>query len=271
MRMNVWCVRVASSIALAVCVFSTLSFWGAERERLKITTVEVYDSKLHRIQSIDQLLQELGTMPGDTVSERVLSLENLLRARFYYGYARYSFRENWVAWLAARTIDADLDAKTNAREIIESSWASCSQQAIVVQEVLRRMKLPYASVLFPNHFTAAVQIDGIWYVVDPWEPLERDRSHLFALSDWQSAKARAQFLSPAALAVWEPALAARIPQLAHVNRHPAPTMAWFHPLSQLLSNWLWVPALLWLVFSLRAAMAVRATRTRISSEVPLSV
>lgn len=262
MRVSSWLFNIVSGVALSVCVLSTASFWSAEQERLKITTREVYDSQLQRIQTIDQMMQELGTMPGSSNMARVENLEDLLRARFYYGYARYSFRENWVAWLAARTVNPDLDAKTDAREIIESPWAACSQQALVVQEALRRMNLPYASVAFPKHFTAAVQIDGTWYVVDPWEPLERDRSRLFALSEWQSATSRAKFLSPAALAVWEPALVKSAPRLMHVNTNPAPTMAWFQPLTEVLSKWLWVPAFLWLLFQARATMFNIVTRKR---------
>lgn len=266
----VWLATIASGLALSVCTLSLISFWSFEQERLKMTTIEVYDSRLQRIQTIDQVVQELSEMPGDSAAKRVLNLEDLLRARFYYGYARYSFRENWVAWLAARTVDPDLDAKTDAREIIESPWASCSQQAIVVQEVLKRLNLPYASVLFPNHFTAAVQLDNVWYVVDPWEPLERDRSRLFALSDWQSATSRAKFLSPAAQVAWEPRLAVQPPRLAHVNRNPAPTMAWFQPLTEILSTWLWVPAFFWLIFAVRNTTLHRTVRTRKSRKTLLS-
>lgn len=263
MRNKNWLVRVASGVALAICTISLASYWGAEQERLKKTTVEVYDSGLNRIQTVDQIMHELAGMPGKTTAKRVLNVENLLRARFYYGYARYSFRENWVAWLAARTVNPDLDAKVAADEIIESPWASCSQQAIVVQAILKRMNLPYASVLFPHHFTAAVKIENEWYIVDPWEPLERDRSRLFTLSAWQSSTARAKFLSPAAQLAWEPGLRASPPKLAHVNSTPAPTMAWFHPLTEVLSKWLWVPAFLWLLFVARRLMfrlAMRAKR-----------
>ena len=254
MRLKAWFMSVVHWLALSVCILSAVSFWSAEQDRLKISTAEMYDSSLQRFQTIDQVERHLAKMPASTDLDRVLNVENFLRARFYYGYARYSFRENWVVWLAARVINPDLDAKTDANEIIESPWASCSQQAIVVQEVLSRWNLPYASVLFPRHFTAAVEIDRIWYVVDPWEPLERDRSRLFPLSDWQSATARAKFLSPAARAVWEPGLTAHPPHLAHINQSPAPTMAWFHPLTEVLSAWLWVPTLLWLILSARAAM-----------------
>ncbi len=107
-----------------------------------------------------------------------------------------------------------------------------------------------------------MQIDKIWYVVDPWEPLERDRSRLFALSDWQSTATRAKFLSPAAQAAWEPELAASPPQLGHVNKNPAPTMAWFHPLTQLLSDWSWVPAFLWLVFAMSRTARPQSIRSR---------
>ena len=46
-------------------------------------------------------------------------------------------------------------------------------------------------------------------------------------------------------------------------------MAWFQPLTEVLSKWLWVPAVLWLLFEARAKMFDIVTRKRQSG--PMSV
>jgi hypothetical protein len=257
--MKRWLSRWTTFVAILVCAITLIADQSPPQRVPWVTPTEVYDPSLGGIQTVDQVVAALDRSPSMSTTGRVHELEQLLRARFYHGYARYSLHENWVAWLAARLVHPDLDAKVDPAEILRHPWAACSQQAMVVQEVLKRMNLDYASVIFPGHFASAVRIAGIWYVVDPWGPLKRDRSRLIPLSEWQSEVARANVLTPAERRTWDPLLDKQAPRLAYINQDPAPTMSWFHPLTKFLSKWLWIPALLWLiaVFSRRRSAARR--------------
>jgi hypothetical protein len=47
------------------------------------------------------------------------------------------------------------------------AYAACSQQAMVMMEILKRKKLSYRSVGFPHHFALEVLVNGKWYYFDP--------------------------------------------------------------------------------------------------------
>ena len=50
---------------------------------------------------------------------------------------------------------------------MKHEYAACSQQAMVMMEILKHKNISYRSVGFPHHFALEVLILGRWYYFDP--------------------------------------------------------------------------------------------------------
>ena len=243
---------VVMAACISVVLLTVISWFTPKTVFVPWETLEEkFDPKLAGLKTVDSIINaaRLKEHQGDELAQ-IASVENLLRYRFYHGYSRYSFHDNWVAWLLARTVHADLDAKVDVSEILEHPWAACSQQAIVVQAVLQKLGIQYAVVEYPAHFAAAARVNGDWYVVDPWGPLDRDRSRVWKYEDWATAAGRQTILGPSA-SEFRSKLDFEIPRLTRFNQFPAPTMAWFHPLTEFLSKFSFLLALLILGYLIR--------------------
>lgn len=242
---------------LLICIlcFSVASRFSSSFETLPQPAGEKFDPRLARIDTVSEVVAATDAIAAGTDAYgRVRALEELLRYRFYHGYSRYSFSENWLLWLAARVVHPHLDAKIDPEEILQHPWAACSQQGIVVQAALERMGIHYATVEWPGHFTAAAFVSGDWYVVDPWGPMDRDRSRLWKFEEWVGSASRDDILGPGA-SLFDRKLRLHPPRLLGINQFPADAMAWLHPLTRFLSNWLWVGALLSLTWLHRRPLA----------------
>lgn len=231
--------------ALLVTLMTALSWFAKPTPDPDwITPTEAYDPALARLDTVDKLVaaaHEKARKPG--TREAVYQLEQVTRYRFYHGYSRYGLHENWLAWLAARTINPDLDSIVLPDEIIRHDAAACSQQAIVVQAALARMGVTYATIEVPKHFLTAAWIDGEWYVVDPWGPNERNRSRLFKVEEFMTVAGRkAMFPDAHASARWDK-LRFSVPRLVKIEQFPAIRARLFHQVTRWLSSWLWLPLL----------------------------
>lgn len=228
--------------ALFVTLMTALS-WFAKPipEPDWITPTEAYDPSLAHLDTVGKIVAEAQDQAGGRGTiEAVYQLEQVMRFRFYHGYTRYGLHENWLAWLAARTIHPDLDAIVMPDEIVRHGAAACSQQAIVVQAALTRMGVTYATVELPDHFLTAAWIDGAWYVVDPWGPIERDRTRLFKLEEMMTVAGRkAMFPGAYATAKWD-RLRFSVPNLVKIDQFPAERARLFHRVTGWLSDWLWL-------------------------------
>lgn len=252
-----WWPRFIDLASIFVLVFTIMAAAAETRQHIAFTTGdEKYDPRLAYLDSVDAVAAEARRRaPGGNARAQAAAVEELLRYRFYHGYSRYDFADNWALWIAARIVHPHLDAKVFADDILQHPWAACSQQAIVTQAVLNRLGIRTATVEWPAHFTAAAFIDNDWFIVDPWGPMERNRTRLWRYADWVDKEKRAHILGPNA-AAFDRDITAQPPRLTKIGEFPAPTMAWFHPLTKALSDWLWVVAFGWL------SARVHSRRTR---------
>ena len=133
---------------------------------------EEYDPKLSYINSVARLAGSVDSlaqcMDIDHGSyEYVFEITRLIRHRFYHGYSHFNFRENWIAALCGRFIEAGFSAKVQPDKILQHSNAACSQQAIVMMDLLKQKHIPYRHLGFPHHYAIDVLINGKWYFFDP--------------------------------------------------------------------------------------------------------
>lgn len=260
-------VRILAKICLllgGVAMSFNVAAWFAPATRHEpfATPGEKFNPRIAGVATIDEVLKLVEARQlGQSRYDRVYALEQVLRDRFYHGYSRYSFNENWAVWLAARLIDADLDAKVSPDQILRHPWAACSQQAIVVQAALERMGIPYATIEQPAHFSTAAWIDGEWLVVDPHGPRERDRSRLFPFEKYATSRGRMEYWKGKEAPLLDMMYRREPPRLVKFNQFPAQRALRFHRAAQWISDWLWL-ALLGLSAALSGGTALGDAFTR---------
>lgn len=111
-------------------------------------------------------------------------IEEIIAERFYHGFSHYTPAENWIAAFAGKFIKEDYACKVQPEEIIQQGNAACSQQTLVMMQLLRNKKMSYRSVGFPHHYAMEVLINKEWYFFDAnMEPAINKEQR--ALSYWK--------------------------------------------------------------------------------------
>jgi hypothetical protein len=93
-------------------------------------------------------------------------LEGIIEERFYHGFSHFTTGENWIAAFAGKFIKEDYACKVQPEKIMQHPNAACSQQALVMMQVLRDKKINYRSLGFPHHYAMEVLINKEWYFFD---------------------------------------------------------------------------------------------------------
>ncbi len=133
---------------------------------------EKFDPALSNLNTVDKLDNYLnsvteakGLVPGTV--EYVEAIKNVVSERFYHGFSHLSLGQNWVAALAEKVVGYGLSCNVTADEILKHPYAACSQQCIVMMEMLRRRNIDYRPVGFPHHYALETNVKGDWYYFDP--------------------------------------------------------------------------------------------------------
>jgi hypothetical protein len=96
---------------------------------------------------------------------------DVIRKRFYHGYSLYGFNSNYMAMAAAQVIMPGLSAIVIPDDILKYPYAACSQQSIILMQLLQNKGYPTRSVGFSSkitgHFTFETYYDGGWHYNDP--------------------------------------------------------------------------------------------------------
>jgi hypothetical protein len=91
----------------------------------------------------------------------------IISCRFYHGFSHWKLNENWIAAVGEKITGIGLSCKVQPDEIMQHPYAACSQQALVMMEILKRKKIDYRKVGFPHHYALEVRNNGNWYYYDP--------------------------------------------------------------------------------------------------------
>ncbi|HMK25849.1 MAG TPA: hypothetical protein VK483_07435 [Chitinophagaceae bacterium] len=141
--------------------------------------VEEYDPSLARLNSIDKLVKYCDSLYLVTVStnnedeikkDYTDIVSSVVRKRFYHGYSYYGVSRNYMSLLLSKLTIPGLDAVVIPDEILKYSFAACSQQSIVVMEVLQSKGFETRKVSFQGktsgHFCFEVYFEGGWHFYD---------------------------------------------------------------------------------------------------------
>ncbi|UUR08475.1 hypothetical protein [Sphingomonas glaciei] len=185
--------------------------------------------------------------PNATQLQKLDAADALLRKRFVHGYSYFRMKQNWMAAFL-RPVWDDLAAPVRPDDILKFRRAACSQQAIVFQEIAKRLGFEFASVRINGqenlggHFLPTIKIEGQWWVYDANQEIAARRYPL----DWLMT-ADAQISN-----VYQPDVARLLLNSAHakrvrftdLNENAAEQASLLHGALALLSSVGWMLALL---------------------------
>ncbi|HMO62248.1 MAG TPA: hypothetical protein PKC39_02360 [Ferruginibacter sp.] len=229
---------------------------------------EEYNPALAYLNSIDKLEYYtdsiVATRQCTTASfDDVLSTVMVVRSRFYHGFSHFSLHENWMAALAGRFIEEGLACKVQPKDIIQHQNAACSQQSIVVMELLRRKNIPYRKVGFPHHYALEAYVEGHWYFFDPdMEPtMTKEQRNL---AHWQhNNDMLKQYYDTSRYTSLDYQFGNnQMAIVGSVNEVPAANVKKFHALTQIASRTAWLLPLLLLAYRHRPFFRLKFQRQK---------
>lgn len=92
--------------------------------------------------------------------------------RFYHGYSMYGFNDNYLATLTSSVVRVgELSAIVLPEDLLKFPYAACSQQSILVVELLKKKGFKTRKIGFQGkkygHFCFEVFYNGSWHFFDP--------------------------------------------------------------------------------------------------------
>jgi len=138
-----------------------------------------FDASLSHINSMDKLenyvdmLYKEGNYDPNDASIYPELAEGVVRKRFYHGVSEYGAGRNYLAWLIAKGTGSDVNAIVLPDDIFKYSYALCSQQSLVMMELLKRKGYSYRKVGFyskesgSGHYAFEVKYGNKWHFFDP--------------------------------------------------------------------------------------------------------
>jgi hypothetical protein len=149
---------------------------------------EEFDPGLARLNSMNELehycdsLYSASNASGSNEFERNYTdiVSAVTRKRFFHGYSHYGFENNYLAVVFSRATVDGYSAIVAPDDIMKYPYAACSQQSIVVMELLKRKQIRSRKISFQGktagHFCFEVFYDNGWHFYDT--NLEPDRAVL---------------------------------------------------------------------------------------------
>ena len=129
---------------------------------------ERYDPRLRSVDSVNAAENYVRGRVGPraTQAEVAAAIEDFAARRFQHNFSGFSFCRNWVAHLAG-AMRYDLKVPIDPDDILKQPSAMCSQNAMVVQALLERFAIDFATVKFVDeHMAVAARIGNDWVLYD---------------------------------------------------------------------------------------------------------
>lgn len=142
---------------------------------------EEYDPSLLRLNSMKDMQQYCDSLyaeqsyrkdAGSFEETYPAIVSSAVSRRFYHGYSMYGFNNNYVATLASSAVRAgELSAIVLPEDLMKFPYAACSQQSILVVDLLQRKGFKTRKIGFQGkkygHFCFEVFYNGSWHFFDP--------------------------------------------------------------------------------------------------------
>jgi hypothetical protein len=211
---------------------------------------EKYDKDLIKINSIekfDSLVNSNLMKYGDT-TRTILFIDDFLKKRFYHSYSSFSFKENWVAVVCSNLFWNNFQFPVAPDDILQHSMAACSQQGILFQDQLHKLKIPYETIAFKSyknnkefgHYAVSAFYSNNWHFYDTnQEPVIVDSTMPSIEKIIKTKLYEKMYISPTNISS-QYFFKTKSYFRSNHNVYSAPRMYQFHKVSLFLSNKLWL-------------------------------
>jgi hypothetical protein len=244
-----------SLLLISVVIISAITVYSKFLSKPKIfekpaNMDELFDEdflNINTLPAFDSLVSNRFRSSNYDTARTVLFIDNFLRNRFYHSYSELDLKDNWIAVLCGYIFWGDFLYPVAPEYIIEHPMAACSQQGILFQYQLNRLKIKCSTIqFFPlsktagGHYAVSVYYDNSWHFYDSnQEPLIVDSTmpSINVIIDKRlyekmyiresNKRFREFFEKKSYIRVFKEPL----------NRGK---MYYFHQITTFLSNWLWL-------------------------------
>lgn len=215
-----------------------------------------YINSTQKLIEVSDSIANKNNIPQSSLAYAV-TVSNLLSSRFYHGFSAYAVNQNWIAATGEYFFGYGLASPVSADDILKYRYAGCSQQAIVLMEVMKRKNIAYRSVGFPHHYAAELKINNEWYFFDPnMEPDISDSARLHIR--WNGcADSLKKYYDANRYKKLNWMFGNKKVTCGNINAAPASNAALFHTTTKYLSKTLWLFPLIF-VFYRRKKISNRA-------------
>lgn len=172
-------------------------------------------------------------------------LNDVVQQRFYHGYSHYALNENWMAAVAGYLVWNHLSAIVIPDDLLKYPMAACSQQSLLMMQLLRNKGIPVRKVGFAHHFALEAKFDNQWYYFDTDMEPDFDSYTRASYEHLQKQGAIEKIYRSRLSAQQIPWVFANLQY--EENYAGAPNATLFHIVTKALSRFLWIlPFGLWL-------------------------
>jgi hypothetical protein len=132
-----------------------------------------YLNTMEKLETYVDMLYKQGNYDPNDPSIYPELAESVVRKRFYHGVSEYGAGRNYVAGVIAKCTKYNLDAIVVPDDILKYPYALCSQQSLVMMELLKKKGYEYRKVGFyskelgSGHYAFEVKYNNNWHFFDP--------------------------------------------------------------------------------------------------------
>lgn len=258
--------KILTFILFVFSLVSNINFFLSEDKHetyINPLPYEKYNTNLKDFDSLEEIFSYIDehiakNKPGKL--EITIFIDDFLRERFAHGINYYRNSQNWILKILSIIFpEKEFLSIMDVNDISKYEMASCNQQALLFQEIVKRYDINYGSVsilaelkneeeLF-GHFASFVEIDEKKYFFDSnLEPVY-DRRQPETLNNLVSGSVQTlSELYPHF--IFDPMPVANI-SLHDFNRNPAYLGILFQKITMFLSQTLWIFTLIIYLFARR--------------------
>lgn len=223
---------------------------------------EKFDEDLTRINSpekLDSLTKgKFESLKYDT-AKTLLFIDDFMRNRFYHSYSELTIKDNWIAFLSGKYVWSHFLNPVVPEDILKHPMAGCSQQGILFQDQLNRLKIPCGSIQFypleyqtSGHYAVTAYYDNSWHFFDSnLEPIVVD-STMPSIESIIERKLYPQMYTRKIHDDFKEYFVNRNYKRVMEKPFSRGEMFYFQSITKILSNWGWLILLtLYLIFRFR--------------------
>lgn len=222
-------------------LFFFVIFFGFNYSEAKeIEPDEAFDKSLIRLNTIALLNEYIDScanarnVPANSRKE-VFLVNDIIERKFYHGYSNYTSNDNFLAYLAGKYVWDHLSAIVLPEDLVKHEMAACSQQAIVMMEVLKQRGYQVRKLGLTGHYILEVFYNNKWHIFDPnHEPKYQGIAH-----DSLNLLLESGFINESYSKTLEPERVKQVfanMEVGNVNSVPAKNARIFHIVTKFISE-----------------------------------